>query len=38
MGPLLFWGVGGWLVVCLLAPDRQREAESDVCVCACVYR
>lgn len=37
MGPLSFLGVGG-LVVCLLALDRQRGTESDVCVCVCVYR
>lgn len=36
MGPLLFWGWGGWLVGCLLAPDWQREAESDVCVRVCI--
>lgn len=36
MGPLLFWGWGGWLVGCLLAPDRQRGTESHVCVCVCV--
>lgn len=35
MGPLLFLGVGG-LVGCLLAPDRQRWTDGDVCVCVCI--
>lgn len=35
MGPLSFLGVGGW-VGCLLAPDRQRWTDCDVCVCECV--